>query len=109
MMLTFDIKTVYAGGKRYIPIDKEQSQIEGTEVYDWDRAYEERYPDYFRVDLRIGLKTNDKRISQEWGLDLQNVTNHDNVFNRGYDLATNETTTVLQQGFMPMMLYRINF
>ncbi|MBN1951145.1 MAG: TonB-dependent receptor [Bacteroidales bacterium] len=109
MMLTFDVKGVYAGGKRYVPYDWEQSQIEQIEVYDWDHAYEERYADYFRVDLRIGFKLNGKRMSQEWGLDLQNITNHLNIFSQGYDVATGETTPVPQQGFIPMMLYRINF
>jgi len=109
IMLTFDIKTVWAGGKRALPIDIPESRIEQEEIYDWGRAYEDRYSDYFRTDIRIGLKINGKKVSQEWGLDLQNITRHDNVFSEGYDLANDEITTVYQQGFMPMMLYRINF
>ena len=105
-MLTFDIKTVWAGGKRALPVDREESQIEQEEVYDWSRAYQDQYSDYFRADIRIGLKVNGKRVSQEWGLDLQNITRHENVFSEGYDIANDETTTVYQQGFMPMMLYR---
>ena len=108
-MLTFDAKTVWAGGRRALPIDIEESRLEQEEVYDWSRAYEEKYNDYLRIDLRIGLKINGRRASQEWALDLQNITRHENVFSKGYDVQNDEITTVLQQGFMPMMLYRINF
>ena len=108
-MLTFDVKTVWAGGRRALPIDVEESRIEQEEVYDWSKAYNNQYEDYFRTDIRIGLKINGKKVNQEWALDLQNITRHDNVFNKGYDLANDEVTTVYQQGFMPMMLWRINF
>jgi hypothetical protein len=42
-------------------------------------------------------------------LDLQNVSNHKNIFADQYNAATQEVVTVYQQGFLPMMLYRINF
>lgn len=108
-MLTFDFKAVWAGGKRALPIDMEESRLEQEEIYDWSIAYENQYSDYFRTDIRIGLKINGRKVSQEWGLDLQNITRHDNIFSEGYDVVNDEITKVYQQGFMPMMLYRINF
>jgi hypothetical protein len=108
-MLTFDLRTVLAGGKRYVPVDEQASQEQGTTVYDWSKAYEKKYDDYFRTDLRIGLKHNGKRFSQEWGLDLQNITNYQSIFMQAYDNEKNEMYNVYQQGFMPMMLYRIQF
>jgi hypothetical protein len=108
-VMTFDIKTVWAGGKRYVPIDLEESRLEGEEVRDWSNAFKDKYDDYFRTDLRIGLKLNGKRVNQEWGLDLQNVTGFRSVFMEGYDAVKDEVYTVYQQGFMPMMLWRINF
>jgi hypothetical protein len=108
-MLTFDIKSTFAGGNPYIPIDLEASREQGKKVYDWENAYDERYAPYFRLDFRIGVKQNGTKISQEWGLDLQNVTNHQNVFMQDYDGKQGSLYTVYQQGFMPMMLYRIRF
>jgi hypothetical protein len=108
-MLTFDIKTVWAGGKRYIPIDVQASRDEEEEVRDYSRAYESKYDDYFRTDVRIGFKINGRKVSQEWGLDLQNVTGFQSIFTQGYDAQKDEIYTAYQQGFMPMMLYRINF
>ena len=108
-MLTLDLRTVYAGGKRYIPIDIEASKQANDMVYNWNSIYEKKYKPYFRTDLRIGYKVNGKKITQEWGLDLQNITNYKSIFMEAYDAQKQEVYYLYQQGFMPMMLYRINF
>jgi len=108
-LLTLDVKTVWAGGRRYVPIDLEASIESGSEERDWSRAYEDRYNDYFRTDFRIGLKVNGRRASQEWAIDLQNLTGFQSVFMEGYDSGKEEIYTVYQQGFVPMFLYRIQF
>jgi hypothetical protein len=107
--LTVDLKGVLAGGRRYVPIDVEASMAEGTEVRDWSRAYEDRYDDYFRTDLRLGLKVNYKKFSQEWAIDLQNLTGYQSLFMEGIDVTTGEISNIYQQGFYPMFLYRIQF
>jgi hypothetical protein len=109
LRLTLDLKTVLAGGRRYVPLDLEESIAEGNEQRDWSKAYENKYDDYFRTDLRIGIKADGKRASQEWAIDLQNITGFQSVFMEGYDAAEQEIYTVYQQGFIPMFLYRINF
>ncbi|MCF8391895.1 MAG: TonB-dependent receptor plug domain-containing protein, partial [Bacteroidales bacterium] len=108
-MLTFDVKTVFAGGKRYLAIDLEKSIAENDEIRDWDSAYDKKYDPYFRTDFRIGYKMNGRRFSQEWGIDLQNLTNYKSLFIEGYDAQKKEVYQVYQQGFVPMMLYRIQF
>ncbi len=108
-MLTFDLRTVLAGGKRYVPVNVQASINEGSTVYDWSKAYDKKYSNYFRTDVRIGFKHNSKRFTQEWGLDLQNITNYQSIFMQAYDNDKNETYNIYQQGFMPMMLYRIQF
>ncbi len=107
--LTFDLRTVWSGGMRYIPIDLSASIAAGEQVFDAAHTYSDKYKDYFRTDLRIGFKQNLGKISQEWGLDLQNVTNHSNLFSEQYNNQLQEVSTIFQQAFMPMMLYRINF
>ncbi len=108
-ILTADIKSVWAGGKRFVPINVDESASTSSEVRDWDRAYGEKYNDYFRTDLRFGFKVNGRRISQEWALDLQNLTGYRSIFMEGYDTGKDEVYAVYQQGFMPMFLYRIQF
>lgn len=108
-MLTFDIKLVWAGGKHYVPIDLEKSQQEKKDIRNWNLAYNHKYDDYFRTDLRIGFKLNGRKITQEWALDLQNISGYQSIFMEGYDVEKKEPYTIYQQGFFPMMLYRIQF
>ena len=107
--LTLDAKAAYAGGKRYIPIDIEQSKINNYTAYDWSEAYENKYDDYFRIDVRIGFKMNMKKFSQEWAIDLQNVTDHQNLYSESYSPRSKGIIRDYQTGFFPMFLYRIQF
>ena len=108
-VLALNLRAVRAGGKRYTPIDKDKSIEEGYAVYDKERAYEKQYNDYFRLDARLSLKINEENITQEWALDITNVTDHQNVFSKSFDANENKIITEYQQGFFPMMFYTINF
>jgi hypothetical protein len=107
--LTIDLKGVLAGGRRFVPIDLEESIAQGQDVRDWSRAYEGQHDDYFRTDLRIGVKLNSKRFSQEWAVDFQNLTGFQSIFMEVYDADKEEVYQIHQQGFYPMILYRIQF
>jgi len=107
--LTADLRLVYAGGKRYVPIDINTSITENRTEYDWTEAYENRWDNYFRTDLRIGFKMNGKRFNQEWAIDLQNVTGNKNIYSQSYNPRTNSVSYDYQTGFYPMFLYRIQF
>jgi hypothetical protein len=108
-ILTLDFKTVWAGGKRYIPIDFDASETKGEAVYDWENSYKDKYDDYFRTDVRLGYKLNMRRTNMEWAIDFQNIFNYQSIFNEAYDPNENEVYYTYQQGFYPMMLFRINF
>ncbi len=108
-MITIDAKIVWAGGRRYVPIDLEESQKTSSAEYDWTHAYENRYNDYFRPDLRIGYKMNKKKFSQEFAVDFQDLGNYQSVFSEGYDPDTGKTYKIYQRGFYPMFLYRVQF
>jgi hypothetical protein len=107
--VTADLKVVWAGGRRYIPVDLEASKEAGYGVFDWGRSYEGKYDDYFRTDLRIGVKLNGKKYSQEFAVDLQNLTGYRSIFMEMYDAAEEEVYPIYQQGFYPMVLWRIRF
>ena len=108
-LLSADIKTVYAGGNRYLPIDEERSVADNTTRYDWDNAYTKRYPDYFRVNGRLSFRINMPGSDHEWALDLQNMTGHKNIFTQNWNSDKGEVSTSYQMGFMPMVTYRIYF
>ncbi|MBL7812333.1 MAG: TonB-dependent receptor [Bacteroidetes bacterium] len=109
-IVSFNLKFTSAGGRRYIPVDVAETMKSSTQVvYDMAHAFEKQFADYFRADLRIGFKRNGKRITQEWAVDLQNVTNRMNPLTMGWDYRQKTVRTEYQQGFFPMMQYRLYF
>ena len=110
--ITTDIKVTYAGGRYYTPIDLAASQARGREVLKGDEyAYTSTYPDYFRLDFKVGytLNSRTKKLSQSISLDLQNVTNNKNVFSQSYDDRSKSISTTYQLGFFPNFIYKIQF
>lgn len=107
--LSIDVRATYAGGKRYVPIDLPASIAYGDEVRDWTQAYVNKYPDYFRMDVKPGFKLNTKRLTHEWSVDIQNITKHENIFQQTYDLANKQIKTDYQLRFFVIPQYRILF
>ena len=108
-VLSVSVRAVYAGGKRYIPIDLDESISSNSTAYDWASSYDDKHDDYFRTDLRISFKWNFKKFSQEWAIDFQNFTNSKNIYSQTYNPRTKSINYDYQTGFYPMFLYRINF
>lgn len=109
MSIDMNLRVVWSGGKRNYFIDLDESNAAGETVYDYSKTYSERGKDYFRFDGRISFKMNGKRTTQEWALDITNISNHKNVYSTYYDSGKKSIENIYQQGLFPMMLYRINF
>jgi hypothetical protein len=108
---TVDIKFTYSGGRYYTPVDLAASALAGMEKLDETRYNAEQFPEYFRLDTRFGFRLNSskRRLSHAIFLDLQNVTNRENVFVRRYNQVLKQVGTVNQIGFFPDILYRIQW
>lgn len=108
---SFDVncRLVWSGGKRMIDINLEESIAKGTSVFNYENAYDKRCKDYFRLDGRASIILNGKNISQEWAVDLSNITNRKNIYSTFYNNDSKSIEYVYQQAFFPMFLYRINF
>lgn len=109
---TFDTKFTTSGGKPYTPVDLEATRANaGREVRMDEIAYSERYANYFRWDVKFGVRMNSPRrnISHQFFVDLQNVTNRKNEFVRRYNEVTDEVNSIKQIGFFPDVMYRIQF
>lgn len=107
--LTMDAKFTYNGGKRYTPVLVEESLAAGYEIRDWSKTNTERYPDFIKLNFRVGFKMVGKRITQEWAADLTNITNRQNVFVQEFDAKNGVWNTTYQTGFLPIVQYRIYF
>ena len=109
---TIDLKFTHAGGRYYTPVDLEASRAARDQVNMGDAyAFSERYPDFYRLDVKTGFTYNSKKwkLSQTIYLDIQNVTGHQNIFAQQYNQVTQQINTLYQIGFYPNFVYKIQF
>lgn len=108
---TIDIKFTQSGGRYYTPVDIAASNATGYEQLDESRYNDLQFSNYLRFDTRFGIRLNSakRKLSHTFYLDIQNVTNRDNVFIQRYNRTRKEVGVVNQVGFFPDILYRLQF
>jgi outer membrane receptor protein involved in Fe transport len=108
---TLDLRMSTIGGKYVTPVDLPASIAAGKEILDETKYNSEQLDSYFRLDTKFGFRLNSKKrkISQTFYLDLQNVTNRENIFLRRYNPVYGTVGQVNQIGFFPDILYRVQF
>lgn len=104
-----NIKSIYVGGFRYTPIDLNASVAAGEAKYVTSQTYQKRMPDYYRLDIRISLKRNYKRLTSTVALDIQNTTNRKNVGGQYFNQKTGEVKYWYQTSLIPILSYRLEF
>lgn len=104
-----NLKLSWAGGMRDTPIDLDQSVEEGYAVIIQDQRYETSHKDYFRTDFGVSYRLNRKRVSHTFSLDIQNITNHENVISQYYDPGNFDLETEYHMGILPVLNYKIEF
>ncbi len=109
----FSINTKFstAGGRYYTPTDLAASRAAGFDVKDDTNPFSEQYDDYLRLDLKFGIKLNSKtkKLSHQFYVDFQNLTDRKNVFIREYNRQSGMIDQKNQIGFQPDFGYRFNF
>ena len=108
--LSADLKFTNAGGRAYTPIDLTASNTLGREQLSTN-IYSSYYENYYRIDVKVGFSLNSgkRKLSHTFSLDLQNVTNHSNVFSQSYDDRNQSIKTTNQLGFFPNFIYKFQF
>lgn len=120
-----DIRFATRGGRPYRPIDAEATYQEGFQsgnlepVYSAERAFLERTPAFYQLDLKLGLRLNSatRRLSHTLRLDLFNVLNTQNIFTYQYSAVFNpfgqpergDIIPIYQRGFIPDLTYMLQF
>ncbi|MBO0931647.1 TonB-dependent receptor [Fibrella aquatilis] len=107
--LGINIKMTYNGGFRETPINIPTSRKRGETVRFDSLAFTNKLPDYFRTDVRFSWKKNRPRSTRTLSLDVQNITNRQNVFGTWFDPQTGNTHTYYQTGLLPVLSYRVAF
>ncbi len=104
-----DLKTTYAGGRRFTPIDLAASKLAGTAIPVANQDFVEQNPAFFKMDGKISFRMNRKKLSHEVFLAADNVLNNKNIFGQHYSAAAGQIITVHQLAFLPYFQYRIEF
>ena len=109
--LTLNTRVTGSGGRYYTPVDLAASRVAETDIRDESAYFSRRYAGYFRWDLKFGVQWNarNRKFSQSFFVDLQNLTNRENIFQERYNPVTGRVNTAYQSGFFPDLQYRIQF
>lgn len=107
--LAFDTRISFAGGNRYTPIDLAASRAVGAEVRLDNESFSSQYDNYFRADFKTTFRIDGKKISQLYSVDLQNVTNNQNIFTQVYNPSSGEIESTYQIGLFPVIQYTVLF
>ncbi len=108
-LLGFNLRTTFGGNRRYIPTNLEASRSSGFQVYDLERAYESRLPNYWKVDFQISYRINKPQLTHEFRIDLLNIGNRRNIATSYYNDAIQGIEYDTQTGFIPAFGYRVEF
>ena len=105
-------KAVLNGGLRFTPLDEDLSLAQQETVLVAE-PFSENLPYYFRVDLGIYIRRQRAKTLRTFSLNVQNLTNRQNVrrFDEGFNVMENNIVrrTRFQTGLVPVLSYRIEF
>ncbi|MBI1306566.1 MAG: TonB-dependent receptor plug domain-containing protein [Bacteroidetes bacterium] len=112
---TFGTRFTLGGGKRYSPIDSLATEKDGANVIFVDSERNSlQFRNYYRWDLKFGIRVNAKKTTHEFAIDVANVLNTKNVLTLSYfddpdhpgrKIYKEET----QLGRLPNFWYKFNF
>lgn len=101
----------YRGGLRYTPVDEPYSLRYKKLVYQADRTYGERLPDFKRFDLGITWKINRPGFAVTFMCDIQNAGNTRNILRRRFSYENKAVVTRDFQsiGMVPVLAVKAEF
>ncbi|HEX8549271.1 MAG TPA: TonB-dependent receptor [Cytophagaceae bacterium] len=107
-------KITWAGGRRYGPVDIAASDKIQEVIYADATRNSFQFRNYFRTDLKVGFRRNNKQVTHEVALDLVNIFGVKNLLGLTYSPdPKNPSASPLREeyqlGFLPLFYYRIDF
>jgi hypothetical protein len=101
-------RMMYLGGLRDTPIDENMSHALGVTTYG-PNPYSIMLKDYVRLDLRLSWRKDKVKYTRTIALDVQNVAGIKNQAYKYYDAFQGKVVMQYQVGFIPVLVYRIDF
>lgn len=108
-ILGINLKASVTGGEYYVPIDLEQSKLQHREVLDDALAYTTRLPEFYYLDLTLTYRTNHKKFSGIWAIQVKNLLNQKPDLGYVYNDFNQSVEPVKGMGILPFISYKIEF
>lgn len=102
-------KVNFQGGNRQNAIDLEASREAGKTIVKENGIWADQALAYYRVDVGFRYTINRPRTTHSVMLDIQNVSNRQNVYSEYYDKETGNLEKSYQTGIFPFLNYRVEF
>ena len=102
-------KFTFYDGRRSTPIDLEASKEVGYTILEPNAYYTEKLKPYYRLDLGIAYTINAPRSTHSLMFDVQNLSNHFNIYGKYYEVQTENIENLYQNGAVPVINYRVEF
>jgi hypothetical protein len=102
-------KLIYAGGRKYSPVNLAESIRLDQEVIDESRVNTLTTDPYVRVDFSASYRINSKKVGHFIILDIQNVINRENVMGMHFNPSKRIMEERTWTGIIPSLNYRIEF
>ncbi|MFT4760040.1 MAG: hypothetical protein ACI9XO_003208 [Paraglaciecola sp.] len=113
--LSLNAKIFYGGGKRHIPLLRdEQGNVAvdpaNDQFWDYEKAYKSSIEDVYQINLSASYKINKPKTTHEIFINLDNITNSMGQLTEFYDESEpNSVGHVTQFGLFPNLMYRVYF
>ena len=107
-LLSTNVRIAALGGERRSPVDAAASALREEVVYDDTRAFAERAPALWLVDVTLSYRVNGRRVSQVWSLQLKNaLAAKDTALDYNFSLDAVEE---VKEGYpLPVLSYKLEF
>ncbi len=108
-ILGVNARLSYMGGERISPVDYVQSLLRKDVVYDESKAFENRSSASYNLDITITYRTNKKRYSGVWALQVKNALGSPMDDGYSYNYKTNRIESSKSVIVLPVLSYKVEF
>ncbi len=107
--LALNGKLLWNGGQRYIPLNKEASLAQDDDIWQYNKAFNDRLDHIFQCNFTASYKINRPKVSHEIFLDIVNLTNNQSNIYEYYNDYDKTIEYQKQLSLLPNFMYRIYF
>lgn len=109
--LHIDAKINYSGGRRFIKVDEERTNVDPSDqiYYDLDNSFNNKVRDYFRTDLKITYNVNLPKATHNFFVAIDNLFDTKNESIYDWDRFEEKVKPYYQLGVFPYAGYKIQF